>query len=76
MANSLVSLNADPEHRGEALGVANGLIAAAAAAGPLLAGWVFGAVGTNAPFIIVAVTAAFATILSLATQTGRSRAAE
>ena len=65
VANSLVSLNVDASNRGEALGVANGLIAAASAAGPLLAGWVFGAIGTNALFVIVAVIAALAMILNL-----------
>lgn len=71
VANSLVSLNVDASVRGEALGVANGLIAAASAAGPLLAGWVFGAIGTNALFVIVAVIAAFAMILSLVLGGGR-----
>lgn len=71
VANSLVSINADPSYRGEALGLANGLGAASAAGGPLLAGWMFGAVGIGAPFLIVAAAAGFAMILSFMSSGGR-----
>ncbi|HIF09940.1 MAG TPA: MFS transporter [Sneathiellales bacterium] len=54
---SLVSIYAKPENRGETLGLANGLTAIAAAGGPLLAGWLFGIAGLNAPFVMVACVA-------------------
>ncbi|MEQ8246186.1 MAG: MFS transporter [Alphaproteobacteria bacterium] len=53
-AQTMTSINAGADRRGEALGVQGTLSSAATAGGPLLAGWLFVTLSPNAPFAVIA----------------------
>jgi len=58
VATAAVSLAAEADRRGEAMGVQGMLSSAVTAGGPLLAGWLFVALSPNAPFAVIAGVAA------------------
>lgn len=76
VTTALVSLGAEEDRRGEAMGVQNTVASAVTAGGPLLAGWLFVAISPSAPFVVIAafaVVAFGATALFLAFGTDRER---
>lgn len=60
VTTALVSLGAEEDRRGEAMGVQGTVSSAVTAGGPILAGWLFVTVSPSAPFVIIASFAAVA----------------
>ena len=60
VATTAVSLAAEADHRGEAMGVQSTISSAVTAGGPILVGWLFVTISPSAPFVVIALFAVVA----------------